>query len=329
MKRLMNRTKNNNGFTLAEVLIVVAIVAVLVGVSIPIFNSQLEKSRRAVDMSNARSAYGAAITQNILDDNGQKMTYYYTGSTVISDRGSLASVTGYGQSSKSIEQELIDNGFKVAVKGVPKKNGSPCLLRIDMIGGEVTEMAWISYPVVMDASTWTAMNSTAEGKAQLLQNDINLVTSIQDVAKSMSYKDLSTLLAKDCYKENYRGGTVYTLAISDIDPATGSPNMSTINSGDAKYFKEGQTTSRNHIFANELLTAAGYDTSRPDSELYLMTSKDYERSGNYSDSMKIKLYVKKGSSDNDPPAEAFIYINGGGYKTLGNGTFGFNRTDNK
>lgn len=48
-------TKNKKGFTLAELLIVVAIIAVLVAISIPIFSSQLEKSRRAVDLSNARN----------------------------------------------------------------------------------------------------------------------------------------------------------------------------------------------------------------------------------------------------------------------------------
>ena len=46
--------RSKNGFTLAEILIVVAIIAVLVAVSIPIFNGQLEKARRAVDMQNAR-----------------------------------------------------------------------------------------------------------------------------------------------------------------------------------------------------------------------------------------------------------------------------------
>ena len=49
------RTKNKKGFTLAELLIVVAIIGVLVAISIPIFSSQLEKSRRAVDLSNARN----------------------------------------------------------------------------------------------------------------------------------------------------------------------------------------------------------------------------------------------------------------------------------
>ena len=63
MKR---KLKSDRGFTLAELLIVVAIIGVLVAIAIPIFTSQLEKSREAVDLSDVRSAYAevmmAAIT---------------------------------------------------------------------------------------------------------------------------------------------------------------------------------------------------------------------------------------------------------------------------
>ena len=51
----MEMRRCQKGFTLAELLIVVAIIAVLVAISIPIFNSQLEKSRRAVDLQTART----------------------------------------------------------------------------------------------------------------------------------------------------------------------------------------------------------------------------------------------------------------------------------
>ena len=54
--------KNKKGFTLAELLIVVAIIGVLVAISIPIFSSQLKKARFAVNQSNARSAMATAIT---------------------------------------------------------------------------------------------------------------------------------------------------------------------------------------------------------------------------------------------------------------------------
>ncbi|MDD6880986.1 MAG: type II secretion system protein [Firmicutes bacterium] len=61
----MNNCKK--GFSLAELLIVVAIIAVLVAVAIPIFTSQLEKSREATDAANIRSYYSefmAAIISN-------------------------------------------------------------------------------------------------------------------------------------------------------------------------------------------------------------------------------------------------------------------------
>ena len=73
MKRIGRR---NEGFTLAELLIVVAVIGVLVAISIPIFSSQLEKSRRAVDISNARSIKSALILAmqddkiRILNDGG-------------------------------------------------------------------------------------------------------------------------------------------------------------------------------------------------------------------------------------------------------------------
>ena len=49
--------KSHKGFTLAELLIVVAIIAVLVAVAIPVFSIQLEKGREATDLANVRGAY--------------------------------------------------------------------------------------------------------------------------------------------------------------------------------------------------------------------------------------------------------------------------------
>lgn len=65
MKR---KIKSAKGFTLAELLIVVAIIAVLVAIGIPIFTSQLEKSREAVDLSDVRSAYAEVMMAAITGD---------------------------------------------------------------------------------------------------------------------------------------------------------------------------------------------------------------------------------------------------------------------
>jgi prepilin-type N-terminal cleavage/methylation domain-containing protein len=69
---------NNKGFTLAELLIVVAIIAVLVAISIPIFSKQMEKSREAVDLANLRSAYAAGRYQLMENNSGKSPeTYIY------------------------------------------------------------------------------------------------------------------------------------------------------------------------------------------------------------------------------------------------------------
>ena len=55
------KKNNKKGFTLAELLIVVAIIAVLVAISIPIFSSQLTKARQATNEANARAAKAATV----------------------------------------------------------------------------------------------------------------------------------------------------------------------------------------------------------------------------------------------------------------------------
>jgi type IV pilus assembly protein PilA len=59
--------KNRKGFTLAELLIVVAIIGVLVAISIPIFTSQLEKAREATDAANIRSQYAEVMSEAITE----------------------------------------------------------------------------------------------------------------------------------------------------------------------------------------------------------------------------------------------------------------------
>ena len=60
---------NKKGFTLAELLVVVAIIAVLLAIAIPIFTSQLEKSREAVDAANIRAAYAEVLSNKITAGN--------------------------------------------------------------------------------------------------------------------------------------------------------------------------------------------------------------------------------------------------------------------
>ncbi|MGO4995987.1 type IV pilin protein [Oribacterium sp. Sow4_G1_1] len=69
----MFKKLNKKGFTLAELLVVVAIIGVLVAISIPIFSAQLNKAKYATDLANARSIY-AELQADYLVNGQQKLT---------------------------------------------------------------------------------------------------------------------------------------------------------------------------------------------------------------------------------------------------------------
>jgi len=74
---------NNKGFTLMEVLIVVAIIAVLIAIAIPVFTNQLEKARDAVSIANIRSAYAEAQVAYLFGESDGNVTVNKNASQVI------------------------------------------------------------------------------------------------------------------------------------------------------------------------------------------------------------------------------------------------------
>lgn len=71
----MKKLKNSKGFTLMEMLIVVAIIAILVAIAIPTFSNQLEKAREATDMANIRAAYAEVMASALTGEEGTDVTY--------------------------------------------------------------------------------------------------------------------------------------------------------------------------------------------------------------------------------------------------------------
>ncbi len=57
---------NKKGFTLAELLIVIAIIAVLIAIAIPTFSGALRNARLQTDHANIRSAYAMVMTANMM-----------------------------------------------------------------------------------------------------------------------------------------------------------------------------------------------------------------------------------------------------------------------
>ena len=74
-KKLSEKLGKNGGFTLVEMLIVVAIIAILVAVSIPLVSSALDKAREATDKANMRAAKAEAtimILNKQIDPNAEE-----------------------------------------------------------------------------------------------------------------------------------------------------------------------------------------------------------------------------------------------------------------
>lgn len=63
MNGLREKIRNKKGFTLVEMLIVVAIIAILIAVSIPLVGNSLERARHSTDAANERAAKAEILLQ--------------------------------------------------------------------------------------------------------------------------------------------------------------------------------------------------------------------------------------------------------------------------
>lgn len=111
--------KRNRGFTLMEMLIVVAIIAVLAAIAIPVFNGSLHKAKVAADMANVRAYYAELQTQYIttgkyidiggdLHENAQRFITFLDGTKVQMQAGTVSAI---------LERERVDIGS--TEKGAP------------------------------------------------------------------------------------------------------------------------------------------------------------------------------------------------------------------
>lgn len=131
MKSLQTKLKEKKGFTLAELLIVVAIIAVLVAVSIPIFTAKLNEAKESTDLANVRAA--KAVVANGLLDSASPLangTYFYN-----ADKGSLVATVGkagkaYGQSGSAITNS--------EATGTPED----AYIKIVIASGKIDSIAW-------------------------------------------------------------------------------------------------------------------------------------------------------------------------------------------
>ena len=123
--------KNNKGFTLAELLIVVAIIAVLVAIAIPIFTRRLESSRETADLANLRGAYAVATT-TMMADNISSSDFWYDPSEPQTGIGTAKVVLGKGTKvDGGLKSQDVPAGIEYAADTVAASKGIKIVLDAD------------------------------------------------------------------------------------------------------------------------------------------------------------------------------------------------------
>lgn len=149
----MKKLNNKKGFTLMEMLIVVAIIAVLVAIAIPVFTNQLEKSREATDAANIRSAYA------------EVMACALTGETKEEAKKNDVDVTG---------DETNGNTYKKTVTAVQKQTGWQNKTITDIAGIEVsdTESSEAKNTITANkkSTSWTITYTEKDNKCTIVEN---------------------------------------------------------------------------------------------------------------------------------------------------------------
>ena len=140
-------------------LFLVAIIAVLFSISVPVFTDKLEKAREASDIANMRSAKAAAIMDYldgtiVLDDNKEAGPYYYNVSEGVLKEDIEDALPAYGQGTDSIDggmrfDDYNETGGDGKVIGTDAK-GKVIKIMItategdsDLDAGILVEMSWV------------------------------------------------------------------------------------------------------------------------------------------------------------------------------------------
>lgn len=283
-----------NGFTLMEMLIVIAIIAVLIAIAIPVFASQLEKSREAADLANVRSAYAQVSAEVLLGD--PEVTVTVDLKQKQADWQSLDPVN-IGGIVHYKKQEDTDNW-----KGVAAPNGT-CVVSYNEDYGIILTWSGKAAPTTPEypfntnvtdffsllygTDFWNDMKNESNFEFDSRCPESKYVPAISEAIKKL---DNSLLQQPDCtwaYLGNGRDGQkanryLFWTSLNTDNVGAGKSIPVIIQTGDGKYYVSETTTGKRtkngkaYVAVSESLTPNQYKQTLKNGQEYSSLEAAYD-----------------------------------------------------
>ena len=98
---------NKKGFTLIEMLVVIAIIAVLVAIVIPVVGNSTEKAREAADAANVRAAIAQVTTEALSGNTDAEVTVAMTQKGSFEYNEDLTNISGYALTNFEVAEVVV------------------------------------------------------------------------------------------------------------------------------------------------------------------------------------------------------------------------------
>lgn len=203
--------RNTKGFTLGEVLLVVAIISALTAIGIPSLMKEIDKAKLRVDQAHVQEAVSMATSQYAADHESVTVVYYYDANRSEIQKENR-NIYGYGKSTK----EPYKHNTHVTDSTVPvSDDGTRNLVRVTVTkqsGAFSIESSWVPAAVNGETPPPTSTPVTTPDPNKKTFGDVE-ITAVGDWLLQQNVPDGEIRHYSFGYVYQFQGDSKYYLVI--------------------------------------------------------------------------------------------------------------------